>query len=49
LRKHIAEDVCAVMAGPGIAHNGFSVLTEAEGYKSPEHFKGHELMAAFLR
>ncbi len=49
LRKHIAEDVCAVMAGPGIAHNGFSVLTEAEGYKSPERFKGHELMAAFLK
>ncbi len=49
MRKHIADKVCAVMAGPGIAHNGFSVLTEAEASKSAEHFKGHELMEAFLR
>lgn len=49
LRKHVAENVCAVMAGPGIAHNGFCVLTEAEGHKSPEHFKGHELMGVFLK
>jgi len=49
LRKHIADSVCVVMAGPGISHNGFSVLTEAEGYKSPQHFKGHELMEEFLR
>ena len=49
MRKHIAEDVCVVMAGPGIAHNGFSALTEAEAHKSTEHFKGHELMPALLR
>ena len=49
MRRHIAQDVCGVMAGPGIAHNGFSVLTEAEAQKSPDHFKGHELMEAFLR
>jgi 2,3-bisphosphoglycerate-independent phosphoglycerate mutase len=49
LRKHIAEPVCAVMAGSGIEHNGFSVLSEAEAQKSPARFKGHELMTAFLR
>jgi len=49
MRKHSAEAVCAVMAGSGITHNGFSVLTEAEARKSPLLFKGHELMDTFLK
>ena len=49
MRRHIAESVCGVLAGPGIAHNGFSVLTETEGHKSPTSYKGHELMDVFLK
>ncbi|MGE5279376.1 MAG: cofactor-independent phosphoglycerate mutase [Deltaproteobacteria bacterium] len=49
LRKHVAEPVCAAWAGSGIAHNGFSSLSEAQARQSSVMCKGHELMSLFLR
>lgn len=49
LRKHVEDPVCMVMAGQGIAPNGFNQFSETEARKSPVQFEGHQLMEVLLR
>ena len=49
LRRHTADKICVAMMGRGIAKNGFTAFSEAEGQKSDVFFEGHQLMDVLLR